>query len=256
MEIPQRLVEFVHGSDPSVSLGEALLHLACSRPDSATDVARSMGTFDDLATLVVGGGAAAVTRAVFGQAGFRGDETDYHDPRNSLLDQVLHRRMGMPITLAVVLIETGVRCGVPLEPIAAPGHFLVRDPASGDYLDPFSAGARLDPVRVETMMRDRAPSEAVAQAMLRPATGAAIVSRVLNNLQYSYAARTPRALDWLLDTRLALPSSVQGDPLTLARLCEQRGRFDAAADRYEEHAARSGDQRLLARSRDLRARAN
>ena len=68
---------------------------------------------------------------VYDRLGFRGDVDDYHQPANSYLDEVLRRRQGMPITLAVVLLALGRRIGVELVPIGAPGHFLVKEPVSG-----------------------------------------------------------------------------------------------------------------------------
>ena len=70
-----------------------------------------------------------VCRFVFETLGVRGDLQTYDDPRNSYLDQVLDRRLGIPISISVLLMEIGRRCGVPLEGVGMPGHFLLRDPA-------------------------------------------------------------------------------------------------------------------------------
>ena len=66
-----------------------------------------------------------VMRFVRDDAGFTGDQTDYHHWQNSCLDHVIDRRRGMPITLAVVAIEVARRVGVRLAGICLPGHFLV-----------------------------------------------------------------------------------------------------------------------------------
>src|SRR6185295_8881801 len=60
------------------------------------------------------------------ECGFRGNQEDYYDPRNSFLNDVLERRTGIPISLAVVLLETGSRLGLAVEGVGFPGHFLVR----------------------------------------------------------------------------------------------------------------------------------
>ena len=65
---------------------------------------------------------------VFDELGFRGDDRDYYDPRNSYLNDVLDRRLGNPISLAVVQIELAQRLGLPLQGVSFPGHFLVRLP--------------------------------------------------------------------------------------------------------------------------------
>lgn len=74
--------------------------------------------------------------------GFRGDEDNYYDPKNSFLNAVLERRTGIPITLAVVYMEVGRRLGVPLHGVGLPGHFLLRhgDGAEPLFLDPFNRG--------------------------------------------------------------------------------------------------------------------
>jgi len=77
--------------------------------------------------------------------GFQGNQQDYYDPRNSFLNDVLDRRLGIPITLAVVYLEVGRRVGLPLYGVGLPGHFLVKYQEGGSaiYLDPFYGGRRL-----------------------------------------------------------------------------------------------------------------
>src|SRR5437762_2637714 len=70
--------------------------------------------------------AAELAGYLFGECGFRGNQEEYYDPRNSYLNDVLESRTGIPITLAVVMIETGARLGLGLEGVGFPGHFLVR----------------------------------------------------------------------------------------------------------------------------------
>ena len=93
---------------------------------------------------------------LFGSEGFRGNDADYYDPDNPMLDRVLDRRRGIPITLSVVLIEVGRRLGVAFTGIGAPGHFIVRDERSGVYLDPFNGGRVLDATRPGPAVRRRA----------------------------------------------------------------------------------------------------
>src|SRR5438128_2260542 len=88
---------------------------------------------------------AAVTELagyLFDECGFRGNQEEYYDPRNSYLNDVLERRTGIPITLSLVLIETGVRLGLGIEGVGFPGHFLVRVAGSRGplLLDPFYGG--------------------------------------------------------------------------------------------------------------------
>lgn len=79
---------------------------------------------------------------VFEELGFRGDAKDYFSPNNSLLHQVMERRLGVPLTLSIIFMELGWRVGMPFEGVGFPGHFLVR--LTGEprdlLLDPFNYG--------------------------------------------------------------------------------------------------------------------
>ncbi len=138
----------------------------------------------------------ALRRALFAEARFRGAAEDYYDPRNSLLCDVLDRRTGIPITLAVVYIEVARRAGGQARGIGFPGHFLVRD-ESGDapvLLDPFAAGARLLPADCERFLKKLGGgAQRVEPWMLAPATGRATVARVLTNLKHAYLRKKDTA---------------------------------------------------------------
>ena len=78
---------------------------------------------DETAPLVV---LDELTRTLYQRHGFRGNTEAYYDPRNSLLNDVLDRRLGIPITLGIVLLEVGWRLHLPLNGVNFPHHFLVR----------------------------------------------------------------------------------------------------------------------------------
>lgn len=256
MQLPARLVQFGHEPDGDVPVDEALLWLAACRPQAPGSVLAGLGHLDAIASKVQGATTSAVCDTVFGECGFHGDHGDYHDPRNSFLDEVLARRMGMPITLAVVAVSVARRRGIAIEPIGAPGHFLIRDPERREYRDPFAEGRVVDGAAVEAAIERLHPSQGSAAEFLQPVGPDIIVSRVLNNLQHSYAERDPRQLDWVLDVRLALPARFRGDPLTLAALCERRGRYLQGAEVYRTLGEELHDERLLHRAATLAARAN
>ena len=117
---------------------------------------------------------------------------EFHDPRNSLLDLVAWRRVGLPISLAIVELEVAWRIGVPLQGIGLPGHFVVgtRD---GILMDPAGGGARLRPDDCQALIR-RAIGEGVLfhAGMVRPAIKREILTRVLRNLRSAHLA----ARDW------------------------------------------------------------
>ena len=136
---------------------------------------------------------AAVTELagyLFGECGFRGNQEEYYDPRNSYLNDVLERRTGIPITLAVVLIETGARLGLGLEGVGFPGHFLVRVAGSRGplLLDPFFGGRPIGERELLARYRAFVGSDApVLPPDALATTGTpAILTRMLRNLLRAY----------------------------------------------------------------------
>src|SRR3989441_12935258 len=135
-------------------LGRGALEIArIAYPDPQPD--RYLAEFDNLAEAArpgTGGRmppedrALAIGEHLFRACGFHGNTEDYHDPRNSFLNDVLERRTGIPISLSVVFIEVSRRLGVPVEGVGFPGHFLVR--VAGHQgpllLDPFFGGRPID----------------------------------------------------------------------------------------------------------------
>jgi regulator of sirC expression with transglutaminase-like and TPR domain len=87
----------------------------------------------------------ALNRYLFHEQGFKGNTSEYYDPRNSYLNDVLDRRIGIPITLSTVYIEVASRAGLEVEGVGLPGHFIVRvhTPVRGLLIDPFHCGALL-----------------------------------------------------------------------------------------------------------------
>ncbi len=94
--------------------------------------------------------AALLAEQIFLEHQFRANETDYYDPRNSDLTEVVERRLGIPLTLAVVMIAVGRRAGLHVRGVGFPGHFLVRVGAGEDgvLVDPFDDGRELLPSRL------------------------------------------------------------------------------------------------------------
>jgi len=134
----------------------------------------------------------ALNRTLFEDLGFTGNVSDYYDPRNSFLNDVLDRKLGIPITLSVIYIEVGRRLGVPLEGVSFPGHFLVKlRLARGEViLDPYRGGVSLSTAdladRVIEFFGSRRPSLDELQQMLAGASKKDILSRMLRNLRNVY----------------------------------------------------------------------
>ncbi|KIP86910.1 MULTISPECIES: SirB1 family protein [unclassified Stenotrophomonas] len=152
---------------------------------------------------------AAINRHLFDELGYSGDHDEYYDPRNSYLNEVFERRLGNPISLALVQMEVARRLGIALDGVSFPGHFLVRLPMEEGMLvmDPFNGGR---PLGVEEL-RERAsshlggqrPDDQVLAQILDAAPSRAILMRMLRNLQGVYAEnhqwdRAARSADRLL----------------------------------------------------------
>ena len=136
---------------------------------------------------------ATLNAYLYEELGFSGNREHYDDPRNSFLNEVFDRRIGIPISLAVVYLEIGRRAGLRLEGVNFPGHFLVRapaDPAGADadlIIDPFHSGALLSEVDCRQLLRQHVGDEAAFdRGLLATATRQQIVVRMLVNLKRLY----------------------------------------------------------------------
>ncbi|WP_460457525.1 SirB1 family protein [Arenimonas alkanexedens] len=137
----------------------------------------------------------AINRYLFEEIGFAGNNAQYDDPRNSYLNEVVDRKLGIPISLAVIQMEVTRRLGMPLDGISFPGHFLVRLPVDDGILvlDPYNRGR---PVTAEEL-RERAsphlggqtPDDQQLLQILAPATNRMILMRMLRNLKGLYLER-------------------------------------------------------------------
>jgi regulator of sirC expression with transglutaminase-like and TPR domain len=125
---------------------------------------------------------------LFDEVGLRGNDEDYYDPRNSFLNEVLDRRLGIPITLGIICLEVGRRAGIPLDGIGFPGHFLVRHSLHPSLLlDPFERG-RLLTMRDCEQILERVSGGRLSfdPRLLRPVGPRQILVRILNNLRGIY----------------------------------------------------------------------
>lgn len=136
---------------------------------------------------------AAINRHLFEELGYSGDHEQYYDPRNSYMNQVFERRLGNPISLAMVQMEVARRLGVPLDGVSFPGHFLVRLPVDDGILvmDPFNGGRPLGADELRERARPHLggdiPDDNALLKILDPASHRAILVRMLRNLHGVYA---------------------------------------------------------------------
>jgi regulator of sirC expression with transglutaminase-like and TPR domain len=118
------------------------------------------------------------------ESGLRGPRaSEYHDVQNSHLDRVLERRIGLPITLAVVELEVGWRLGLRLQGVGLPGHFIVRAP-NGTLVDPASGGRSLTPDDCQALLRESVGDRILFHpSLLRTAGRREILARILRNIR-------------------------------------------------------------------------
>jgi regulator of sirC expression with transglutaminase-like and TPR domain len=139
---------------------------------------------------------AQLLQFLYGELGFGGDREDYYDPRNSFLNEVLDRRRGIPITLALVMVEIARRAGLTAHGIGFPGHFLVRfdDERRGEtFVDPFEGHVLDEEALAQLAARHTGRATLPDARALEPATKANTLIRILNNLRGIYAAREDSA---------------------------------------------------------------
>ncbi len=136
---------------------------------------------------------------LFGELGFRGNGEDYYNPRNSYLNEVLDRKLGIPITLSVVYMEVARRIGLSVVGVGLPGHFIVEARRDGEslLLDPFAGGQVLDLEDCERLVQHSyGGSIAFSEDLLAPVRKRQILIRMLNNLKQNYLTLDQPTAAW------------------------------------------------------------
>lgn len=130
-----------------------------------------------------------VIHTLFEREGLRPNKESYYDPRNSFLNDVLDRRLGIPLTLGIILLEVGWRLDLPLEGVSFPGHFLVRYRGAAEHLliDPFDRGRiRFENQAQEVLDKEYGGMVRMQPAFLRAASKIDMIRRLLVNLKGLY----------------------------------------------------------------------
>ena len=168
-------------------LAEAALEYArFAFPD--LDVHAYLDRLAAMADLVEGTTHLDLRRVVAIREGLGGDVDDYYDPRNSYLNEVIDRRKGIPITLAVVWMEVGRRAGIEVQGVGLPGHFLVF--AGGQLVDPFGGGEAIGADEAAALFAENyGGAPRLNPEWLEPVPPEAILERMLNNLMEAYRRR-------------------------------------------------------------------
>lgn len=126
---------------------------------------------------------------LFEEMGFQGNTTDYHDPENSYLNRVMDRRMGIPITLSVIILLLAKRVGLPIVGVGLPGHFLTRYEGVGYeiYIDAFNRGRVMTKDECTAWLRNS--GYGYREEFFLPSTPPQILSRMVRNLIFVYNRR-------------------------------------------------------------------
>ena len=263
MDPVPRFAEIVRRPEPEIPLDEgALLISRCAQP--GLDIDTQLGRLDALAGDVHDATLTGVLRLLFREMGCTGNRVDYYDPRNSYLDVVLDRRLGIPISLAVLTIEIGRRAGVPLVGVGLPGHFLVRDVHDDDlFIDVFAGGRVLDSRECQVLFRRLHGAAApFHDSFLAPIGRDHILQRMTGNLRGVFVQRNDtRSLAWVLELLTQFPDAGADTHRELGAVQRANGAFDRAAAAFERAAALAAAAETdpasdLADALALRARCN
>lgn len=257
MDPTERFSEIVRRDERAIPLDEACLLIAAhAHPGLDVDAARAQ--LDELATIVDADDARTLAHRVFRDLGYTGNTVDYDDPRNSYLDDVLERRLGIPITLSILMVEIGRRLGIAVHGVGMPGHFLV-GAAPGEWFDPFHGGVALDEEGCRARFAETNGTTPFERRFLHPVGPLVILDRVLANLQRCLAARDPARAAWPTRLRLRLPEVPPARRAELAAMLGSLGRFaEAAAELDAVAGVLAGDdaERVSGAATRLRARNN
>lgn len=249
----RRFAEAVDQSDGAVDLARAALLVAAeehpqlpvrrylTRLDELAERARDRLDAETAPLLVLQG----LLETLFGPGGFRGNREAYYDPRNSYLNEVLDRRVGIPLTLGIVLLETGWRLGLPLEGVNFPGHFLVRfrGETVSLLIDPFDGGRiRFEDEAQALLDRAYGGMVRVRPEFLRAARRRDMLVRLLTNLKTIHlnvqdTERALAAVERILLIHPTAPGEIRDRGTLLARM----GRTEEAIEQLEWYLGAAPD---------------
>jgi regulator of sirC expression with transglutaminase-like and TPR domain len=237
--------------DGALPLDRAALAIAAEEyPGLDTDgYLRRLDILAARAEVLIGDGrepAAVIdglNEVLFVQEGLGGNEEDYYDPRNSFLNEVLDRRLGIPISLSIIYIEVARRIGFPIGGVGLPGHFLVKHTAADRdiLIDPFHRGRILTFNDCQELLdRIHGGELTVDAALLEPMGNRAILTRMLYNLKAIYTQKEEHlkalsAVDKILMLNPGVPSEIRDRGL----LYMQTGLFARALASLEAYLTRT-----------------
>ena len=243
-------------SAEDVPLAEAALAVAAEEYPSL-DPAKYVARLDEIAARVRVHAPApmraatilmAVRTVLFDEERFRGNDEDYYDPRNSFLNEVLDRRLGIPITLSLLYMEVARRVGLHLQGVAFPGHFLLKYAPQGGpevFIDAYNGGEVLSSDECVARFKAASHGRPVEPRHLAGVGPRQILARLLHNLKRIYLERSDDIRLWWVVDRLLLLEPGQPEELRDRGLISARLGAAAAAARdlsaYLDVASDSAD---------------
>ncbi len=244
-----RLGELVKKSERDFELGRAALYIAQEeypqlpveryvlRLDALAEAVKDRLDDETAPPVVLG----EVIHTLFEREGLRGNKESYNDPRNSFINDVLDRRLGISLTLGIILLEVGWRLDLPLEGVSFPGHFLVRYRGAAEHLliDPFDGGRiRFENQAQEVLDQEYGGMVRMQPAFLRAASKLDIIRRMLVNLKglYLNVQDDERALSVVERLMLVQPASA-GERRDRGMLLLKLGREAEAKEQLRRYLA-------------------
>lgn len=196
----QQFHQEIKQAESQINLAKAALYIACEEY-ADLDFEEYLNAFDIMAEEVKKRlqetsyplkTIKILNRYLYEDLQFQGDRQNYYDPRNSFLNKVLDRRMGIPITLSLVYLEIAKRIDFPMVGIGMPGHFLIRPDFTdaGIFVDAFNKGEILFEQDCEALLEQlyKHPVK-IKPHFLEPITKKQFLARMLTNLKFIYLNR-------------------------------------------------------------------
>lgn len=185
----------------------------------------------------------SINQYLYDDLGFAGNVEDYYDPRNSYLNDVIERRLGIPITLALVYLEVARRIDFPMVGVGMPGHFLIRPdiPDTEIFIDTFNGGEIMFPQDCQERLTQFYQQPVQLQPeFLATVSKRQILARMLANLKYIYLNQQEleKALAAVERILLLFPGAAI-EVRDRGLLCYELGLSDQAANDLETYLAKA-----------------
>lgn len=252
VDLVELMLEFAADAYPELDRAQCFAELDRLGRLARQRIAERDGDCQSLA-----GRLKTLSRVLYLDERFRGNEEAYYDPRNSYLNEVLNRRRGIPISLGIVYTAVAARAGVSTFGVTAPGHFVVGARESGEswFVDPFHEGLVLDREACRRRIEDVLGEQGVlGDEHFRPASALEIGARVLRNLKAAYVMENQWISALPVQQRLALLlPDAPDERRDLGLMYLRTGNSTRALALLEKYLARCSDEQAQAVQPYLRA---